>query len=186
MKSTTENIAFTYKCTKNYDESKPNNNFGDETTEIIIKGCYVFEDYLSTLGKIFDVYDDREDLYIIIDDAGNRTGEAFLIVSEYETGKPVTDDCNMGINEISRIIEAAYHMGRESAAREICDDAHKFFERQKKARAKESRESRVKERKYRNIAMQIHGSIRTMIVHDLYPVGDATNTFGKDYTNIDI
>jgi hypothetical protein len=86
-----KNIEISYKWTENYDDSKPNNNFGDETTEIVVDDCYTFDDYLTDNGKIYEKDADCEGLYWITDEEGNHTGEAFFIISKTETDRPITD-----------------------------------------------------------------------------------------------
>jgi DNA-directed RNA polymerase delta subunit len=87
----------------------------------------------------------------------------------------IVNNCDMGIDDIRKIIATAYYMGREAAAREICDDAHKIFEDQK---------SRAEECRYYNLAKQIQGGVSIIYSPDY--AGDVTNTFGKDRTNVEI
>lgn len=73
------NSKIIYKWTDNYNESKPNNGFLDETDYIVTDGVYGFDDYLSDHGVQFE---NENDTYYVIDDDGDRTGEAFMIVGE--------------------------------------------------------------------------------------------------------
>lgn len=77
-----------YKWTKNYDESKPNNNFLDETDYIVTDGVYGFDDYLSDHGVKFE---NENDTYYVIDDDGDKTGEAFMIVGKSETDEEISE-----------------------------------------------------------------------------------------------
>ena len=79
----------------------------------------------------------------------------------------------MESDSIDKIIALAYYMGREQAAKEVCDSAKAIFAGQRK-RAAESR--------YHNFAMAIQGNI-DYIYHPDY-AGDMTAEFGSDRTVI--
>jgi hypothetical protein len=75
------------------------------------------------------------------------------------------------VDSIDKIITLAYYMGREQAAKEVCDSVRAIFSEQQK-RAAESR--------YHNYAMTIQGNI-DYIYHPDY-AGDMTSMFGSDGT----
>ena len=85
-----KNTKITYKWTNNYDESQPDNGFLEETDYIVTDGVYGFDDYLSDHGVQFENEDD--DTYFVIDEDGDRTGEAFFIISETPTDEEITDE----------------------------------------------------------------------------------------------
>lgn len=68
---------YIYKWTANEDYNEPNNNYGEETESIFCEDPYDFGDWLSDNGVNF-VQDN--DTYYVVED-GNRTGEAYMIVS---------------------------------------------------------------------------------------------------------
>lgn len=77
---------YIYRATPNEDLSKPNNNYWEETNEIITDGIYDFEDWLR--DNIYDnysvEYDESRDTYYILDGCNERTGGAYKIVSVEE------------------------------------------------------------------------------------------------------
>jgi hypothetical protein len=79
----------------------------------------------------------------------------------------------METDSIDKIIALAYYLGREQAAKEVCNSAKQIFTEQQK-RAAESR--------YHNFAMAIQGNIN-YIYHPDY-AGDMTAEFGSDRTVI--
>ena len=80
------NTKIIYTWTNNYDESQPYNGFAEETDYIITDGIYEFDDYLSDNDAQFEI---ENDIYYIIDDNGDRTGEAYMIVDELETEEEI-------------------------------------------------------------------------------------------------
>jgi hypothetical protein len=87
--------------------------------------------------------------------------------------KKAIENVDMEIDSIDKLITLAYYMGKEQAAKEVCDNARQIFTEQKK-KAKESR--------YHNFAMAIQGNI-DYIYHPDY-AGDMTAEFGSDRTVI--
>lgn len=74
---------------------------------------------------------------------------------------------------IEKIVAVAYYMGREDAAREICNKAENIFREQMK---------RAMQCRYRNTAIKVQGNVRIIYSPDYScTVGD---TFGEDDTNI--
>lgn len=69
---------YTFKWTANEDYNEPNNNYNDEIDYIICEDPYDFGDWLRDNGV---TYDQDGDTYYVLDDDGNRTGAAYLIVS---------------------------------------------------------------------------------------------------------
>lgn len=81
------NNKITYKYTNNYDESTHDNGFGCDTDYIVTDGVYDFEDYLQDNEVRYEV---DSDLYFIVDQDGERTGEAYMVVSEEPTDEDIT------------------------------------------------------------------------------------------------
>lgn len=69
---------YIYKWTRYEDYNKPNNNYDDETESIVCEDPYDFSDWLSDNGI---TYDQDGDTYYVTDEDGNKTGEAYMIVS---------------------------------------------------------------------------------------------------------
>lgn len=86
------NTKITFRQTNNYDPSKPDNNFSIETDYIITDGIYDMEDYVRDQVINGDGRDfEREgNTYFLLDWEGNRTGEAFWVVSEEPTDEETT------------------------------------------------------------------------------------------------
>lgn len=85
------NTKITYRRTANEDKSKPDNNFSTETDYIITDGIYDMTDYIREQiinGDGRDVEQDGNTYYIIED--GERTGEAFWVISTEETDEELT------------------------------------------------------------------------------------------------
>ena len=84
------NVKIEFEWTKNFDIGEERCGFGMNRTtdEIVTDGVYGFDDYLSDNGVQFE---NEDDLYYVIDDDGNRTGEAFRIVSETETDEEISE-----------------------------------------------------------------------------------------------
>ena len=80
-------------------------------------------------------------------------------------------DCET--DSIDKVIGLAYYMGREDAAKEICDKASTIFEKQSKI---------AQNCRYRNLAMKVQGNI-TCIYHGDYSQ-IMTEEFGGDETTI--
>jgi len=88
-----KNVKYTYKWTEREDCTLPNNNYSDQTEYVIVEPPYDFADWLNdNLDR--NGSDGRAaqdgDTYYIIDSDGNRTGEAFLVISETETDEPIS------------------------------------------------------------------------------------------------
>lgn len=76
------NTKYTYSWTPDEDYSKPNNNYNEETDYIITDGIYDFSDWLQS----YDVRFEEEDgTYYVLDENGDRTGEAYRIINVEET-----------------------------------------------------------------------------------------------------
>lgn len=78
-------------------------------------------------------------------------------------------DCER--DNVDKIIALAYYMGRESAAKEVCDKAYTIFDNQRKT-AENSR--------YHNLAMKVQGNV-TYIYHPDYS-NTMTDMFCSDIT----
>ena len=82
-----------YKWTKNENKSMPNNNYSEETQAVVVSEGYDFGDWLQDNGVKFE---EENNTFYVLDDEGNRTGEAYQI-TEIETtmtvyGRPITDE----------------------------------------------------------------------------------------------
>ncbi len=86
-KGTDTNIKILYKWTYDYNESEPDNGFLAETDYIVTDGVYGFGDYLLDRGVQFE---NEDDIYYVVDDDGDRTGEAFMIVGESATNEEIS------------------------------------------------------------------------------------------------
>lgn len=71
-----------YAIAGEYNLSVPNNGFNCETDYIVTDGVYDFSDWLNDNGVQFE---EENDIYFVLNNSGDRTGEAFMIVSEEET-----------------------------------------------------------------------------------------------------
>jgi hypothetical protein len=80
---------------------------------------------------------------------------------------------DMEVDNIDKLISLAYYMGRESAAKEVCDAARKTFGEQHK---------RAIENRYHLLAEKVVGNV-THIYHPDY-AGDMTDMFGSDETKL--
>lgn len=80
---------------------------------------------------------------------------------------------DMDKDSVDKLIMIAYFMGREKAAKEICDEAREIFREQRK---------RAEECRYYNMAMKVQGSNYRIYSSDYS--GDFTNTFGNDVTEL--
>lgn len=77
-------ITFTY--TDDYDENVPNNNFPEETEDIVVaKGEYDFEDYLRDNGVNFEEDEKCEGFYWVLDEFNERTNQAYMIIKTENT-----------------------------------------------------------------------------------------------------
>lgn len=86
----TMNKKYIFRATANEDYSKPDNNYNVETEYIITDGVYDFSDCLNDLGVAFEQVNDT---FYLVDETGERTGEAYLIISVEDT-----DDELIGFN----------------------------------------------------------------------------------------
>ena len=84
---------------------------------------------------------------------------------------PAQKGYSMDEDDARKLIALAYYMGRESAVREVCDQAAAIFAAQI---------NRADQCRYHNLAHNIQGGI-TKIYHSDYS-GDFTSTFGSDPT----
>lgn len=78
------NSKITYRWTSDID----NFPFGDPD-HIYTDGVYDFGDYLSDSGINFEVDDHAPELYWVLDEFDERTGEAFLVISVEDTDEEV-------------------------------------------------------------------------------------------------
>ena len=69
-----------YRWTAKEDKGQSNNNYSEETEYIIVEDDYSFSDYLDDNGLI-GKYEQDGNTYYIIDEDGERTGEAYQIIS---------------------------------------------------------------------------------------------------------
>ena len=76
------NRKYTYRWTANEDYSIFNNNYSEESDYIITDGVYDFSDYLRDNGVNFE---QDGNTYYVLDECEERTGEAYLIISEEDT-----------------------------------------------------------------------------------------------------
>jgi hypothetical protein len=76
------NKKYTYRWTQNEDYSKPNNNYDEETDYIITDGVHDFADWLRDSEVNFEQNGDK---YYVLDECEERTGEAYLVISEEDT-----------------------------------------------------------------------------------------------------
>lgn len=76
------NTKFTYKWTPDEDYSKPNYNYNAETDYIITDGIYDFSDWLQSYNVRFE---EDDGAYYVLDENGDRTGEAYRIINVEET-----------------------------------------------------------------------------------------------------
>ena len=72
-----------YKYTEREDKNIPDNNYGWETTTVVLNDGFDFGDFLEVRGFEFE-HESESNTYYILEDR-ERTGEAFLIYSEEET-----------------------------------------------------------------------------------------------------
>lgn len=71
-----------YLWTPNYDDSKPDNNFCCESFDVTFDDIdFTMREYLENLGVIVDP-DDNCDSFLWVIENGEKTGEAYNIISE--------------------------------------------------------------------------------------------------------
>ena len=68
-----------FSWTERYDQSIPNNNFPEETQEILFGDFYDFSDYLLNNNVRFE---QENDLLFEIGENDERTGAAYWMISE--------------------------------------------------------------------------------------------------------
>ena len=89
------NKKYTYVWTEREDLSLPNNNYSDEKEYIVTDGVYNFEDWLRDMicrNSDGNWAVEREgNTFYILDGCNERTGEAYLLISEENTND---DLCN--------------------------------------------------------------------------------------------
>ena len=76
-----KNVKITYAWTRNEDDSKPDNNYNEETFSIVVEPPYEFGDWLSDGGVEYE----REGNRYCIVEYGERTGEVYWVLREEET-----------------------------------------------------------------------------------------------------
>ena len=82
------NKKYIYRTTANEDYSKPDNNYSVETEYIVTDGVYDFSDYLNDLGIAFDQVNDT---FYELDEFGERTGSAYLIICVEDTDEEISE-----------------------------------------------------------------------------------------------
>jgi hypothetical protein len=84
------NTKITVANTNRYDESLPRCGFNDswDDVTIVLGECYDFEDYLSDRDIMFEV---EGDVYYVLGNAGQRTGEAYMITNSEPTDEDPRD-----------------------------------------------------------------------------------------------
>lgn len=86
------NTKITFRWTACEDKSKPDNNFSIETDYIVTDGIYDMEDYIRDQVIKWDGRDVECEgsTYYILDDEGERTGEAYWVTKVEETDEETT------------------------------------------------------------------------------------------------
>lgn len=75
------NMKITYAYAQNYDLSKPNNGFCEETEHIVTDGVYDLEDYMQDRNVYYEEDEDTDGLYHVLDSlGGERTGAAYMVI----------------------------------------------------------------------------------------------------------
>ena len=82
------NKKYTYRWTANEDGSKPNYNYDEETDYIITDGIYDFSDWLTDNEVRFE---QEENTYYVVDEFGEKTGEAYWVINEEDTDEDLID-----------------------------------------------------------------------------------------------
>lgn len=81
-----KNIKITFRWTEREDYSIPDNNYTPTAESIICKPPYNFGDYLSDNDVS---YEQEGDTYYLLNEDGERTGEAYWVISEEETDEDI-------------------------------------------------------------------------------------------------
>lgn len=81
-----KNVKYTYRWTKHEDFNVPDNNYEATSDYIICEPLYDFGDYLNDNNV---PYEKDGDTYYVLDENGERTGEAYWITSEEETNENI-------------------------------------------------------------------------------------------------
>ena len=79
-------VKYTFRWTEREDYSIPDNNYTPTADSIVCKPPYNFGHYLSDNGI---PYEQEGDTYYVVNDDGERTGEAYWIISEEETDEDI-------------------------------------------------------------------------------------------------
>ena len=87
--------------------------------------------------------------------------------------RQAVDSMDCDVDDINKIVALAYYMGREQAAKEVCDRANTIFAAQRKA---------AQDCRYRNMAMQIQGGYE--YIHHADYSQTMSDMFGADYTSL--
>ncbi len=82
------NKKYNYRWTACEDTTQIDNGYNCEVESIVTDGIYDFEDYLQDHDVEFE-YDEAENTYYVLDEDGERTGEAFWIVSIEDTDEEI-------------------------------------------------------------------------------------------------
>ena len=81
-----KNVNYTYRWTEREDYSIPDNNYTPTADSIVCEPPYNFGYYLSD-NEI--PYEQEGDTYYLLNEDGERTGEAYWIISEEETDEDI-------------------------------------------------------------------------------------------------
>ena len=81
-----KNIKYTFRWTEREDYSIPDNNYTPTADSIVCEPPYDFGDYLADNDVC---YEKEEDTYYVLAENGERTGEAYWIISEEETDEDI-------------------------------------------------------------------------------------------------
>lgn len=75
-----KNTKITFLHTTEYDPAMADCNYNQETQTVVFGECYDFSDYLNNADVKFEINEDCEEEYIVIDEDGEPIGERFYIV----------------------------------------------------------------------------------------------------------
>lgn len=82
-----KNIKYTFRWTAREDNSIPENNYTPTAESIVCEPPFDFGCYLSDNLEV--AYEQEGDTYYLLNDDGERTGEAYWIISEEETDEDI-------------------------------------------------------------------------------------------------
>lgn len=76
------NEEIKFKWTREINDTLPDNGFSEETDSIIVEPPFDFGDWLEIKSI---AYENDGDIWYVLDESGERTGEAYMIISRNET-----------------------------------------------------------------------------------------------------